>query len=206
MSILAKDPLNIIVCGVGGQGNILASELLASGLVEHGFYTTVGETYGASQRGGPVMSHVRVSARKQYGPLISKQGADIIAGFEPVETLRVVREYGHKGTRIILNPRPVYPLGVLIGEADYPPAADIIKELSALCGQVDIVEATNLAMEAGHVQAANIVLLGCLAALPSIPLTLGDFDIILGQRFQGEILQLNRQAFKLGYETMLTAT
>jgi indolepyruvate ferredoxin oxidoreductase beta subunit len=65
---LPKEPLNIVICGVGGQGNILASELLASALVEKGYFTTVGETYGASQRGGSVMSHVRVSTAKQYGP------------------------------------------------------------------------------------------------------------------------------------------
>lgn len=70
---LSKDPLNVIICGVGGQGNILASELLASALVEKGYFTTVGETYGASQRGGSVMSHVRISARKQYSALIPRE-------------------------------------------------------------------------------------------------------------------------------------
>lgn len=202
MDILNRDLLNVIICGVGGQGNILASELLASGLVEHGFYTTVGETYGASQRGGAVMSHVRVSVKGQCGPLIPRGGADIVVGFEPVETLRVVREYGNSSTQVILNSRPNYPLGVLTGEDQYPPVPDIVKELSLLCSQVSIVEATQLAQEAGSVQAANIVLLGALAALPQIPLTVEDLDIIISQRFNGKVLELNQNAFRLGYETM----
>ena len=123
MPALIKDPLNIIICGVGGQGNILASELLAAALVEKGFNTTVGETYGVSQRGGSVMSHVRVSSLHQYGVLIPRGEADIIIGFEPIETLRVAREYGNKSTRIIFDTRPNYPLGVLVGEALYPDSA-----------------------------------------------------------------------------------
>lgn len=202
MNILNKDPLNIIICGVGGQGNILASELLASGLVDHGFYATVGETYGASQRGGAVMSHVRVSVKGQCGPLIPRGRSDIVVGFEPIETLRVVRDYGNHNTRVILNPRPNYPLGVLIGEAQYPSLEAIEKELSLLCGQVHIVEATRLGQDVGNVQAANIVLLGALAALPQIPLTPEALDIILSQRFRGEVLNLNHNAFRLGYEAM----
>ena len=88
---LIKDPLNIVICGVGGQGNILASELLGSALVDKGYFVSVGETYGASQRGGSVMSHVRVSLTTEYGVLIPRGQADIIVGFEPIETLRVAR-------------------------------------------------------------------------------------------------------------------
>lgn len=201
MTALTRD-LNIIISGVGGQGNILASELLASGLVEKGFYTTVGETYGASQRGGAVMSHVRISQTGQRGPLIPRGQADIILGFEPIETLRVAREYGNQSTRIIFNTRPNYPLGVLIGEAAYPEIDAVKNELSTLCSQVQVVDATNLARQAGNAQAANIVLLGALAALPQIPLKLEDYDMILSQRFQGEVLEINRQAFRLGYEVM----
>lgn len=202
MTKLVKDPLNIIISGVGGQGNILASELLASALVELGFFTTVGETYGASQRGGAVMSHVRVSELNQYGPLIPTGQADIIVGFEPIETLRVAREYGNKETRIIINPRANYPLGVLIGEAKYPDTEAIINELKTLCGRIDEVQATEIAKEMGNAQAANIVLMGSLTALSEVPLTAGDYDQVLAQRFTGAVLDFNRAAFSAGYSAI----
>ncbi len=199
---LGKDPLNVIICGVGGQGNILASELLASALVEKGYYTTVGETYGASQRGGSVMSHVRISARKQYSALIPRGEADIIIGFEPIETLRVARDFGNKDTRVVFDPRPNYPLGVLIGEAVYPEIEAIANELRYLCGSVQILEATRLAQEAGNAQAANILLMGALTAMPEIPLTAEDYGQVLTQRFKGEVYELNQKVFNLGFNSL----
>lgn len=199
---LVKDPLNIIICGVGGQGNILATELLASALVEQGFYTTVGETYGASQRGGSVMSHVRISSTAEYGVLIPLGEADIIVSFEPTDTLRVARDYANKGTLIISESRPNYPLAVLSGEAVYPAMEDIEAELKKLGGKVKIIEATRLAVEAGNSQATNILLMGALTALPQVPLTTEDYDRVMEQRFKGTALELNRKVFKIGYEQM----
>ena len=199
---LGKDPLNVIICGVGGQGNILASELLASALVEKGYYTTVGETYGASQRGGSVMSHVRISARKQYSALIPRGEADIIIGFEPIETLRVARDFGNKDTRVVFDPRPNYPLGVLIGEAVYPEIEAIANELRYLCDSVQILEATRLAQEAGNAQAANILLMGALTAMLEIPLTAEDYGQVLTQRFKGEVYELNQKVFNLGFNSL----
>lgn len=200
---LSKDPLNVIICGVGGQGNILASELLASALVEKGYFTTVGETYGASQRGGSVMSHVRISARKQYSALVPRGEAHIIIGFEPIETLRVAREYGNSSTKVVFDPRPNYPLGVLIGEAVYPEIEAIAAELRYLCGSVQILEATRLAQEAGNAQAANILLMGALTAMPEMPLQGEDYSSVLTQRFQGEVYALNQKVFDLGYRQAL---
>lgn len=196
---LVKDPLNIIICGVGGQGNILASELLASALVEKGYYTTVGETYGASQRGGSVMSHVRISSQQQYGALIPRGEADIIIGFEPIETLRVAREYANKETQIVFDSRPNYPLGVLIGEAVYPTIEAIIRELEHRCGTVQALEATRLAQEAGNAQAANILLMGALTAMPALPLQAEDYVEALTQRFKGAVYEMNQKVFDLGY-------
>ena len=197
---LIKDPLNIIISGVGGQGNILATELLASALVEKGYFTTVGETYGASQRGGSVMSHVRISATTEYGVLIPLQQADIIVSFEPTDTLRVARDYANKSTLIITDSRPNYPLGVLIGEAQYPPVEAIEAELNKLSGQVQIIEATKLALEAGNSQATNILLMGALTALPSVPIDIDDYERILEQRFSGQVLEMNLKVLRIGYE------
>lgn len=197
---LSKDPLNIVICGVGGQGNIVASELLASALVNKGYFTTVGETYGASQRGGSVMSHVRISTVKQLGPLVPLKEADIIVGFEPIETLRIARDYGNPQTRILFEPRPNYPLGVLLGESLYPSIDDIQKELGELCGTVQLIDATKIAIEAGNPQAANITLMGALTALPEIPLADTDYAQVLQTRFSGRVLELNQKVFALGYD------
>lgn len=197
---LIKDPLNIIISGVGGQGNILATELLASALVEKGYFATVGETYGASQRGGSVMSHVRISATTEYGVLIPLQQADIIVSFEPTDTLRVARDYANKSTLIITDSRPNYPLGVLIGEAQYPPIEAIEAELNKLSGRVQIIEATRLAVEAGNSQATNILLMGALTALPSVPIDIDDYERILEQRFSGQVLEMNLKVLRIGYE------
>ena len=84
MRKLKFDPLNIVICGIGGQGNVLASEVLGSAMSEMGYSVAVGETYGASQRGGSVMSHVRVSESREMSVLIPSGRAHIIIGFEPL--------------------------------------------------------------------------------------------------------------------------
>ncbi len=92
---LPKDPVNIIITGVGGQGNVMASRILSNMLVRKGFYVTIGETFGASQRGGSVMSHIRVSADSTWSPQIPKGKADIVVTLEPIEAIRVLMSYGN---------------------------------------------------------------------------------------------------------------
>jgi indolepyruvate ferredoxin oxidoreductase beta subunit len=79
-------PLNVIITGVGGQGNVLASQIVGKAAVHRDFNVTIGETFGLSQRGGPVMSHIRLSRDSSYGPLIPPHMAHIIIGLEPLET------------------------------------------------------------------------------------------------------------------------
>ena len=146
------------------------------------------------------MSHVRISAATEYGVLIPLQQADIIVSFEPTDTLRVARDYANKSTLIITDSRPNYPLGVLIGEAQYPPVEAIEAELKKLSGQVQIIEATNLALKAGNSQATNILLMGALTALPSVPIDIDDYERILEQRFSGQVLEMNLKVLRIGYE------
>lgn len=200
MSKLYNNPLNIIVCGIGGQGNILASELLGSALVEKGYRVSMGETYGASQRGGSVMSHIRVSAKAEMGVLIPAGQAHVIAGFEPLETLRMVRQYGGPDTVAIFDDRAVYPVGVLSGELLYPPVRDIVTELTRRCRKALIVPAAEIALrETGDGKAANIALMGALMALSELPLDKEDFTRVLRQRFKGPVLEMNLKVFEAGW-------
>jgi indolepyruvate ferredoxin oxidoreductase beta subunit len=203
MKKLLHDPQNIIVCGIGGQGNILASELLGSALVENGFVVAMGETYGASQRGGSVMSHIRVSASGELSVLIPKGEAHVIVGFEPLETLRMARQYGSRETFSIYDDRVSYPVGVLAGEQAYPPLDEINAELAARCKKALVVRAAELALKAGDGKAANIALMGALIALDELPLEKSDFERAIAQRFRGAALALNQQVFEMGYAALL---
>ena len=202
MKKLKFDPLNIVICGIGGQGNVLASEVVGSAMTDRGYRVAIGETYGASQRGGSVMSHVRVSEDKELSVLIPSGEAHIIIGFEPLETLRMARKYAGPDTMIVYDPRPVYPLGVLQGVQPYPAMEDITAEIRALSAAAYAVPAADIAMEVGDSRAANIALLGAFTQLPGAPLSREDLEDILEKRFKGAVLELNRRAFHMGCEAV----
>lgn len=202
MKELRFDPLNIIVCGIGGQGNVLASEIVASTMNDLGYRVAVGETYGASQRGGSVMSHVRVSKEEDLGVLIPSGEAHIIIGFEPLETLRMARQYAGPNTMIVYDPRPIYPLGVLQGNQTYPTVEEISSEINSITSEAHAINAADIALEIGDTKAANVVLLGAFSRLPGAPLNTEELSVILTQRFQGKILEMNQKAFAEGCAAM----
>ena len=202
MKTLSYDPLNIVICGIGGQGNVLASEVLGSAMNDLGFHVAVGETYGASQRGGSVMSHVRVSAARELGVLIPEGEAHFIIGFEPLETLRIARRYAGPETRIIYDPRPIYPQGVLRGAQKYPELATLKAEIRALAVEAREIPAADIALECGDARAANIALLGAFSCLPGAPLGREALAAILKQRFRGAVLELNEAVFARGCAAM----
>lgn len=196
---IKKDPLNLIITGVGGQGNILASQITASAAIMEGFHVAIGETYGASQRGGSVMSHVRFSREFQYGPLISAGQADVILGFEPLETLRVLVEYGHDDTFVIYNPRPNYPIGVLTGMFSYPDLDKLTDDISGLSKECRVVNATELAKGLGAMVAQNVVMVGALAASGCIPVPEKNFEQVISELFEDKSKRnFNLKAFRLG--------
>lgn len=192
--------LNIVIAGVGGQGNVVASEVLATALSRAGYRVSVGETFGASQRGGSVMSHVRAAREATPGPLIPKGLADIILGFEPLETLRLLADYGRETTRVVVNPRPVYPLAVQQGQATYPEAGTLMAKLTGLAAEVLTVDATGLARQAGDMRAQNLAMVGALVGSGWLPLDAATVERVLGERFADDVLTLNVEAFRLGLE------
>ena len=193
-----KDPLNVIVTGVGGQGNVLISQLIGRALVKAGCHVTIGETYGASQRGGSVMSHLRVSRREQYGPFIPEGQADVILGLEPVETLRVLAHYGHPDVVVIANSRPVYTMAVTTGMAAYPGIEEIEQTLKELSSSAWLINATEIALELGASILANIVMAGALVGSHVLPLQADVFEAGLRQSLPVDKLELNLQAARRG--------
>ncbi len=193
-----KDPFNLIIAGVGGQGNILASAVIAQAALLEGIDATIGETYGVSQRGGSVMSHVRLTAGASPGPLIPRGEADILLGFEPLETFQVAMEFANPDTRILCNPRPVFPIGVLGGDHAYPPVETLLDLLKRHAGGLTIVQATDMAREAGEIRSMNLVMVGAVAGLNLLPLKLESFREALDRQFRGKALEVNREAFERG--------
>ena len=204
-----KDPLNVIVTGVGGQGNVLVTQFMGRALVRAGYHVTIGETYGASQRGGAVMSHLRISRQAQYGPLIPSGQADVILGLEPVETLRVLGQYGNPAVTVITNSRPVYPLAVAIGAARYPTVEEIMGVLEELSASAWLIEATDIAVELGAPILANIVMVGALVGAGVLPLRPAEVEQEFQESLSDDRLEMNLRAFRRGLaeaKTRLPAT
>jgi len=193
-----KDPLNLIITGVGGQGNVLISGLIGRALVRKGYYVTIGETYGASQRGGSVISHVRVSHQGEFSPITPEGGADVILGLEPVETLRVLGVYGNPKVNIITNSRPIHPIAVLSGEAEYPSLDQIKEAVTKLSQRSWFIDASDIALGLGAAILTNIVMVGSLVASKLIPLTRRMFEQELRESMPASKLEVNLQAFEKG--------
>jgi len=199
---LRYDPLNIIISGVGGQGNILASDLISRVCCNVGYYVSVGETYGATQRGGSVFSHIRLSAKHVYGPLIPRGEGHIMVGFEPLEVYRILLDYAHDGIRVVMNDRPFYPLDSLRKQSLYPDRSTLIDNIVQLTDQLEIIKATELAQKAGHPQVQNVVMVGALAGLKWLPLAKRNYLAAIMEMFSGPKLDLNKKAFELGFRAI----
>lgn len=190
--------LNVIISGVGGQGNVLASQILGRAAVLKGLQVTIGETFGLSQRGGPVMSHIRLSKRRNLGPLIPPNMAHIIVGLEPLETIRILTEYGNKETVFLVNSRPIYPLNVIAGDAEYPAPEWIRGVLAESGSKLFWLEATQTAVDLGGHIMLNMIMLGALCSLPGFPIENDNIKNIVKSFFKESNLELNYQAIERG--------
>ncbi len=200
--ILPVDPFNIIIGGVGGQGNVLASMILGRMLVSQGGIVTIGETYGASQRGGSVMSHLRVSTKDQFSPIIPEGKCHLLVALEPIEGLRMLAPYGNPGVMTVVNTRPIQPLSVLSGNAVYPDLSIILAKIGELSQRVWTLNATEIALRMGDPIFANMIMLGALSALEVLPLDRLIFEKTIADLFPAERLPVNMEAFDQGKEAV----
>lgn len=205
MKELAKDPLNLIIGGVGGQGNVLMALLVGRALVNQGLVAGVGDTYGVSQRGGAVASHVRMSKDRSYGPLIPAGHADVILTLEPAEALRLLSQLGNPNTVVITNSRPVYPPDVSSGRAKYPRLEDLFKALSDFSGKSMVVDATEEALRLGDPIFTNIIMIGSLVGADVVPIDRETMAAVLAERFKGAALESNYVALDAGIDLVKKA-
>ena len=197
-----KESYNLIITGVGGQGNVLSSQMIGQTFVSKGYFTTIGETYGATQRGGPVMSHIRISSERQLSPLIPKGKADIVVALEPVEGLRVLTQYGNRETVVLVNTRPIYPLDVTSGNAKYPEMDEIKKSLEGLSRKVYYIAATEMAIKMGSSILGNTIMIGALLELAILPVSMEEFRQTLSKNFGEKRLEINLLALEEGRRTI----
>lgn len=161
-----SDVTNILLTGVGGQGIILASRVLANAALKAGFEVKVSEIHGMAQRGGSVVTHLRFG-RQVYSPLVSTGQADYLVAFEKLEAIRYL-PYLKKDGWLIVNDQVIYPLPVLLGKASYPPdSSSFLKE--QVGGRMRLVPALERARRLGNPRAVNLFLLGVLAQFLDIP-------------------------------------
>jgi len=205
MKHLAKDPLNIIMAGVGGQGNVMASRVLANMLSLKGYKVTIGETFGMSQRGGSVMSHLRVSETSAWSPQIPKGRADVLIALEPIEAVRVMRAYGNAKVKVLVNTRAIHPVGVIAGDFEYPSLESIEKGLKELTPHVWVMDATEEAMKLGNPILSNIIMIGAVSGLNLLPVGMAEFKSVIRDFFPPKLLEVNRRAFEIGLGKVISA-
>ena len=192
MNQAEQKKLDLLITGVGGQGAILASDIIGKAAVTAGLPIRAAETHGMAQRGGSVVNHIRVG--NDYGSMIPKKGADLLLALEPMEAVRYL-DFLKDGGVIIVNTQPIIPVTVTSGLTKYPEVSDILDFLS----EKYIVKAFNadeLAFEAGNRLAMNVVMVGAVSGYLPIPkeTMLESVKALVPQK----TIEVNLRAFEAG--------
>jgi indolepyruvate ferredoxin oxidoreductase beta subunit len=195
---LSDDPYNVIITGVGGQGNVLASRVLGNMLARKGLFVTIGESFGGTQRGGSVSSHIRISRDSTWSPQVPKGAAHVLVGLEATEAIRTLMDYGNRKIKVICNTRPIHPVGVIAGEISYPSAQDIKKWMEELTEKTWFIDATDEAINLGSPVFGNIILIGALSGINVLPLDREDFEKVISETMSPEKVEINLRAYDLG--------
>ncbi len=202
-----KENINFLLCGVGGQGTVLASDVLVNVGLASGFDAKQAEVHGMSQRGGSVTSHVRWG-HKIYSPIVGLGEADVLLAFEKLEALRNIQSLRPGGVAVV-NTQIIEPLTVISGDQKYPEDKTVRAAFAALTPHVEYVDGEQMAEALGNLRAANVVLLGALSALLEKGETLAGVNLnaetwlkVITERVPPRHVELNRRAFQAGREAV----
>jgi indolepyruvate ferredoxin oxidoreductase beta subunit len=190
--------INIIICGVGGQGVVLVSELLGNAAVRGNVAVKGSEVLGMAQRGGSVFSNLRLGG-SVIAPMTPEGKCDVLIAVEPSEALRNI-QYLAKDSVVVLNTTTVMPYTVFLGQSGYPTSQQIVKQLKQVTDRIITLDASGLAKEAGSLQAANVVMLGALFGTGLMPIKDETAKEAILARFKAKVGEINIKAFDLGYE------
>jgi indolepyruvate ferredoxin oxidoreductase beta subunit len=186
--------ISIMIVGVGGQGTLLTSRVLGTAAVKAGFDVKMSEVHGMAQRGGSVITYVRMGENVN-SPIIEKGEADILLCFEKLEALRWM-EYAKKDGAIIINDQQIDPMPVIIGKAKYPEG--ITEKIRADFTNVHTINALDAAKNLGNMKALNIVMLGLMAR--SIQIDKETWHEAIRETVKEKFVDLNLKAFDEGYQ------
>ncbi len=191
--------LRIFFTGVGGQGTLTATILLARAAMLQGLDVVTGEVHGMAQRGGVVESALLMGGFKS--PRIAHGEADILLGFEPLETLRAL-PYLKKGGTVISSLDPVLPIGVTMGRESYP-ALEVVQEKTAACAkQSFFLPSQSLGLQAGALQCGNLAVLGALCSVYTLPFGKEDLEQAIKSSMRPHLVEMNLHAVRLGAEAV----
>jgi indolepyruvate ferredoxin oxidoreductase beta subunit len=186
---------NIVLAGVGGQGILLAAEIVGAAAVKEGYNARVSELHGMAQRGGAVVSHVRVG-ENALAPTVLEGTADVIVGFEPMEALRNIK-FASKRTTVLVNAKPFR-----ISGTEYPDMEKILEQIRGFTKNIILIDAKALAEKVGMSITQNIVMIGALAATERLPVKVDALKTALRELVPAKYLDTNIKAFELGYNAV----
>lgn len=199
---MARQKARILLTGVGGQGTLTATVLLARALMEQGHKVVAGEVHGMAQRGGVVESCVLYGG--YASPRLGPGQADILLAFEPLEALRALPSLVPGGL-VIASTEAIRPLNVALGKETYPGDEHVRTQVEDCAGRAAFLPALSLGRQAGNVKSANMVLLGALCAAGAIPLSLDDLHATMETHLKPALRHVNQQAAQLGAEAVTAA-
>lgn len=182
---------NIVLCGVGGQGTVLASKLLAAAAMSKDIPVMSAETIGMAQRGGSVFSHLRMGDNL-YSPMIETGTADLIIGFEPGETVRMLpylKDHGH----IVVSTRAVKPVTATLSGSDYD-APQMLEYLKAAVPNLTLVNADQACADIGSSKVLNMVLLGAAIRTGVLDFTISEIEDIMKYTLPKKFHEMNLRA------------
>ena len=182
---------NILLCGVGGQGTVLASKMIAFGAMEKGLMVRTAETIGMAQRGGSVISHVRVGETID-SPLLPKGSADVIIAFEPAEAVRCFDYLKPEGT-VVVNQRPVRPVTASLA-GTYKDSEEMIAYLKAHTPHVIVIDGDRVCEALGSPKVLNIVLLAAASKSGALELSTEELKGAIQNRLAPKFHELNLRA------------
>lgn len=191
---MLKTSLKFLIAGVGGQGTILASDILSEVGIRLGYDAKKSDILGLAVRGGSVVSHI-IWGEKVHAPVVDEGDADYLLGFEWLETIRRL-PYANDNSVILANDHRIDPMTVSSGEAEYPDISKVRLHLKNVSKKVHVIPGTRTAIELGNVRTFNIVLLGALSKLLD-----GNPDIwqsVIQEKVPEKVTELNIKAFEKG--------
>jgi indolepyruvate ferredoxin oxidoreductase beta subunit len=192
--------LDVVFCGVGGQGIVVLSDIFCEAAMLDGFDVAKAEIHGMAQRGGSIVAYARVG-KKVESPLIEQGKADVIVGFEVLETARTLNMLKKNGA-VVVNTKFILP-NCLVTGAEHVNFEGLMQLIESRAGVVHKVDGFKIAESLGNTLVVNTVLLGAISALPEIPIKKESFEAAMSGRLKEKYVNINLKAFQLGRQSVL---